>query len=322
MAIQFNFSLSDFKTAASIIYQHLNPTPQISWPLLNGRCGCETWVKHENHLPTGAFKVRGGLWYMENLVKSGADIAGVICATRGNHGQSVAFAARKHGLKAYIIIPHGNNPEKNRAMQGYGAELIEYGEDFNEALDHAQILAKQRGLHLFPSCHPHLIQGVGTYAIELINAVADLHTVYVPIGMGSGICGTITARNALNLKTKIVGVVAENAPAYANSFASGKFQTSETANTLADGLAVRVPDEYALECILHGAERVVMVSEEEILQAMQYYFIDTHNIAEGAGAAPLAALLKERDNLQGKKVGLILSGGNVDRSLYEQVLRD
>jgi len=289
--------------------------------LLNERCNCEVWVKHENYLPTGAFKVRGGIWYVENLHKDRPDIDTVITATRGNHGQSVACATHMKGIKALVVVPYGNNPDKNRAMKGYGAELIEHGDDFNEAKDHAQNLAQERGLHMFPSIHPYLIQGVGSYSLELFNAAPSLDTVYVPVGMGSGICGMIAARNALGVNTRIVGVVAANAPTYALSFEAKKPVPTSSANTLADGLAVRVPDPEALEYMLNNVHRIITVAEEEILAAIHHYFNDTHNIAEGAGASPLAALLKDKDSLQGKKVGLILSGGNIDQSLLERALR-
>lgn len=314
------FSRADLESAASFIYRHIQPTPQISWPLLSERSGCDVWVKHENHLPTGAFKIRGGLWYTDTLVRRSPEISGVIAATRGNHGQSVALAAGKKGLKATVVVPEGNSREKNRAMQGYGAELIEYGRDFNDAYLYAQSLAEERQLHLFPSFDPLLVQGVGTYSMELLKAVPDLHTVYVPIGLGSGICGMIAARRALNLKTEIVGVAAENAPAYALSFEAGKLKETDLPDTLADGVAVRVPHAQALEAILKGVVRIVTVSESEIKTAMGIYYSDTHNIAEGAGACPLAALLKEKDKMQGKKIGLVLSGGNVDWDLYCSVL--
>lgn len=317
----FDITLSQLQAAAATIYKHITPTPQISWPLLNERCACEVWVKHENHLPTGAFKVRGGIWYVENLNKESPEIDKVITATRGNHGQSVAYATRMKGIKAIVVVPHGNNADKNRAMLAYGVELIEHGDDFNEAKDHAQKLAQQRRLHMFPSIHSWLIQGVASYSLELLKAAPALDTVYVPVGMGSGICGMIAVRNALGVKTDIVGVVAANAPTYALSFEQQKPIAADSADTLADGLAVRVPDPQALEYMLNNVERIVTVSEEDILAAIHYYFTDTHNVAEGAGASPLAALLKEKDSLQGKKAGVILSGGNIDQSLFERALR-
>ena len=304
-----NFSLDDFGRAAAQVYEVLAPSPQISWPLLNERTGCDVLVKHENHLPTGAFKVRGGICYTSELAREHPETPGVIAATRGNHGQSVAFSAARHGLAAVIVVPHGNSREKNRAMQGYGAELIEHGRDFDEALVHAQALAESRGLHMFQSFDPRLVCGVGTYGIELLRAAPDLDAVYV-----------ITARNALGLQTEVIAVGAEQAPAYALSFAAGEVCETTSANTLADGVAVRIPHPQALEFMLTGASRIVSVSETEILDAMGFYFTDTHNIAEGAAATPLAALLQEREQMRGKKVGLILSGGNVDAELFEQVL--
>jgi len=315
-----HFTLADFDRAWSVIRKHLSPSPQIRWPLLCERSACEVWVKHENHLPTGVFKIRGGLWYTENMVKGHREIKGVVAATRGNHGQSVALASRIYGTRAVVVVPYGNSVEKNRAMVAYGAELIEHGRDFHEALDYARQLAHERALHMFPSFHPLLVQGVGTYGVELLSAVGDLHTVYVPIGLGSGICGMIAARDALNLTTEVVGVVAANAPAYALSFRKGDIETTDTADTLADGLAVRVPHKPAFDVIHKGASRIVEVSEEELSQAIRTYFTDTHNIAEGAAAAPLAALLNEKAQMEGKRVALVLSGGNVDWETYSRIV--
>ena len=312
--------LDEITVAAELIYRHLRPTPEICWPLICERAGTEVWVKHENHTPIGAFKLRGGLVYLDDLMKSAPETRGVIAATRGNHGQSVAYAARRAGIAAVMVVPHGNSVEKNRAMCALGAELIEHGEDFNAAYDRAGELAAERGLHAFPSYHPLLVCGVATYGLELFHAVPDLDTVYVPIGLGSGIHGVISARDALGLKTRVVGVVAERAAAYALSFEAGRPISTEACDTMADGVAVRIPNAEALEVILKGAERVVTVSEGEIGAAMRAYYTDTHNLAEGAGATPLAALLKEKDIMAGKKVGLILSGGNVDAEVYRGIL--
>jgi threonine dehydratase len=308
------------ETALETITAHMAPTPHIRWPLLASRTGAEVWVKHENHTPIGAFKIRGGLNYMNRLKSEQPDCPGVITATRGNHGQSVALAASMAGFKATVLVPFGNNPEKNAAMIAFGAELIEHGEDFQESYEYAGGLAAEKGLREIPPYHPWLIQGVGTYALEFLSAEPDLDTVYVPIGMGSGISGLIAARDGLGLTTKIVGVVAENAPCYALSFEAGKPVATNSSDTLADGMACRTPDPAAVEVIHKGAERIVKVSEDEILAAMGDYFTDTHNVAEGAGAAPLAALLQERDKMGGKKVGLILSGGNADKELFARVL--
>ncbi|MFQ5785145.1 MAG: threonine dehydratase [Alphaproteobacteria bacterium] len=315
-------NLAEIEAAAEIVHRAILPTPQICWPLLSERAGCEVWVKHENHTPIGAFKVRGGLVYLDELAKSHADLPGILTATRGNHGQSVAFAARAHGVKAVVVVPHGNSAEKNRAMRAFGAELVEHGADFNAAHDHARRLAEARDLHMLPSFHPMLVRGVASYSLELFSAVPDLDALYVPIGLGSGICGAIAARDGLGRKTRIVGVVAEKAPTYALSFAAGEPVATNAADTLADGLAVRIPDTQALDIIRQGVERIVAVSEDEILAAMRHYFSDTHNLAEGAGAASLAALLKERDEMRGKKVGLILSGGNLDREVYLRAIDD
>ena len=312
--------LATLQAAAALIYRSMTATAQIRWPLLGMRCGCEVWVKHENHTPTGAFKIRGGLVYMDDLARHHPDTPGVIAATRGNHGQSVAYAARAHGIKAVVVVPFGNSVGKNLAMQAYGAELIEHGDDFNAAFDYATTLAEERGLRMMPSYSELLVRGVATYSLELLSAAPELHTFYVPIGLGSGICGAIAARDALNLKTRIVGVVADKATAYALSFEAKRPVSTNSADTFADGVAVRVPNPDALEVILKGVERVVTVSDDEILAAMGHYFDDTHNIAEGAGAAPLAALLQERDAMAGKQVGLVLTGGNLDRDLYMRAL--
>jgi threonine dehydratase len=312
--------LGEIAAAAESIYRHFGPTPEYCWPLICERAGTEVWVKHENHTPIGAFKVRGGLVYLDDLMKRAPKTRGVIAATRGNHGQSVAYAARRAGIEAVVVAPHGNSVEKNRAMRAFGAELIEHGEDFNAALERAEELAAARGLHAFPSYHPLLVRGVASYGLELLRAVPDLDTVYVPIGLGSGINGVISARDALGLKTRVVGVVAEQAAAYALSFEAGRPVSTETCDTLADGVSVRVPSAEALEVMLKGAERVVTVSEGEIEAAMRAYYTDTHNLAEGAGAAPLAALLKEKDKMAGRKAAVILSGGNVDTEVYRGVL--
>ena len=315
--------LPDLKTleaAAQLVHRVIPPTPQICWPLVCQRAEAEVWVKHENHTVAGAFKVRGGLVYMEALKQREPRIAGVIAATRGNHGQSVAFAAKRAGLRSVIVVPHGNSREKNRAMRALGAELIECGSDFQEAFEHAARLAEAERLHFVPSFEAALVAGVASYALELFSAVANFDAVYVPIGMGSGICGVIAVREALGLRTEVVGVVASGAPAYALSYAAGRPIATESALTIADGIACRVPDPEALLIISKGASRVANVTDDEIRAAMRHLFSDTHNAAEGAGAAPLAALLKERDRMRGRRVALILSGGNVDREVFAETL--
>jgi threonine dehydratase len=313
-------SLAEIQAAAELVHRVIPPTPQIRWPLLSARVGAETWVKHENHSPVGAFKLRGGLVYMEALRRREPTVSGVIAATRGNHGQSVAFAASRAGLRAVIVVPYGNSREKNAAMQALGAELVEYGNDFQEAYEHSAKLAEAGNLHLVRSFDGTLVAGVATYALELFGAVADLDTVYVPIGMGSGICGVVAVRNALGLRTEVVGVVASRAPAYARSFAAGRPVASDVGPSIADGLACRVPDAGALEIMLRDVSRIVAVDEDEIQAAMRHLFSDTHNVAEGAGAAALAALLQERGRMQGRRVAVILSGGNVDPGVFAQTL--
>jgi threonine dehydratase len=316
------FTLDDLEDAARQVHAVMPPTPQYAWPLLGARLGAEVWVKHENHTPLGAFKVRGGIVYMAGLKAAQPDLTGVIAATRGNHGQSIAFAARRAGLTATIVVPHGNSVEKNAAMRALGAALIEHGSDFQAALDHARDLSKSRGLFFVESFAPDLVRGVASYALELFRGASPLDTVYVPIGLGSGICGVIAARDALGLKTEVVGVCAERAAAYALSFAARKPVSTNSADTLADGMACRVPNESALPPIFAGAARIVTVSEDEIRAAMRHYFTDTHNVAEGAGAAPLAAALKERARNLGKRVALVLSGGNVDRATFAAILAE
>jgi threonine dehydratase len=305
---------------ADVVHAAMGPTPQICWPLLSAEAGTEVWVKHENHLPTGAFKVRGGVVYMAKLRRDQPQVTGVICATRGNHGQSVAFGAARNGLKATIVVPEGNSRSKNAAMKAFGAELIEHGHDFQASLEYARELGAERKLHFVQSFHPWLIEGVATYGFELFTAQPDLDTVYVPIGLGSGICSVIVARDAFGLKTKVVGVVSANAAAYALSFKAGKPVSTNSADTLADGMACRVPVDGAVAIINKGADRIVQVTEDEIRKAMRLYFDLIHNVAEGAGAAALAALSQEGAAKAGKKVGLILSGGNVDAPLFQSVL--
>ena len=316
------FKLSEIEDAAALVHQHVPPTPQHRWPLLCRRTGCEVWVKHENHTPIGAFKLRGGITYLSDLRRRQPDLPGVITATRGNHGQSIASAAAILGLKATVVVPEGNSVEKNAAMKAQGANLVIRGHDFQAALEHARELAAADGLYMVESFDPALVVGVASYSFELFSKLPDLDTVYVPIGLGSGISGTMASRDALERKTKVVGVVAENAAAYALSFAQGKPVSTNSADTFADGMACRVPVAEAVALINAGAERVVTVTEEEIKSAVRAYYSDTHNLAEGAGAAPLAALIKEKDLMAGKKVGLILSGGNIDKALYREILAD
>ena len=312
----------EISAATELVRRYMQPTAQHCWPLLSARCGAEIWVKHENHSPTGAFKVRGGLIYMDSIKRRAPNTSGVITATRGNHGQSVAFAARASCIASVVVVPHGNSCEKNAAMKAFGAELIEHGKDFNDSFDFAKTQAIERDLTFFPSFDPDLVAGVATYAMELLMAVPDLEAIYVPIGLGSGICGVLSARDALGSKADVIGVVAKNAPTYALSWETGKQMPTNTADTFADGLAVRIPDPRALEAILAGAARVVTVSEDEMRAAVRYYYTDTHNLVEGAGAASLAAFLQEKNVMSGKKVGVILSGGNIDRSVYLDILSE
>lgn len=314
------FSQTELAAAAELVHRRMQPTPQYDWPGLSAATGAEVWVKHENHAPTGAFKVRGGITFIDWLRRAHPDSPGICTATRGNHGQSQARAAVAAGLRALIYVPKGNSVEKNAAMRGYGAELVEFGEDFDTAKQEAMRMAEVEGLSVVPPFHPELVRGVATYGYELFSALRDLDTVYVPIGCGSGICGTILARDALGVKTEIVGVVSDRAQTAKLSFEAGALVETDSARTFADGMAVRVPVADALAIYGRGAARVVSVSEEEIADAMRLYYTATHNLAEGAGAAPLAALMQERDRMQGKRVGVILSGGNIDMGWFRTVL--
>jgi len=316
----YKLTRDDLERAARMVYQTLGPTPQFAWPLLSAELNADVWVKHENFTPTGAFKVRGGLVYFHELLAAGPRPAGVISATRGNHGQSVGYAARKNKVAATIVVPHGNSLEKNAAMRALGVELIEHGTDFQESREYAARLAIERGLHMIPAFHPHIVRGVATYALELLRGVPDLATVYVPIGQGSGISGMIAARDALGLKTEIVGVVSAHAPAYKLSFESRKAVEHAVTTELADGMACRVPDAAALDIIWRGAARVLEVTDAEVAAAMRLYFSATHSTAEGAGAAPLAAALQERVRNGGKRIAVVLTGGNVDRDVFARVL--
>src|SRR5215469_3395551 len=320
--IDFLPSIGDIKSAQDLVYSVMRPTPQMVWPLLCERLGAELWVKHENHTPIGAFKARTAVVYAAEVFKQNKRITGLVTATRGNHGQSVALAARRFGVPAYIVVPSGNSPEKNAAMQAQGGTLIEHGHDYQASKEHAQTLAAERGWHFVPSYHPNIVKGVATYWLEFFSAVNHLDLVYVPIGQGSGICSCVAIRNALNLRTKIVGVVAEGAPAYALSFEAGRKVVAPVTTLLADGMACRVPDDASLAVVLENVERVLQVSEEEIRQAMRMIFTDTYNVAEGAGAAGFAAALKEKNALSGARVGIVLTGGNVDRDVFARVLAD
>jgi threonine dehydratase len=314
------FTLDDLEAARVVVRRAMPPTPQYAWPLLKARTGIDLVVKHENHTPCGAFKVRGGLVYVDRLRRERPDVTGIVSATRGNHGQSLAYAGVRAGLHVVIVVPHGNSVEKNAAMRAFGAELVEHGRDFDEARDFATGLAVERGYEFVRSFQPDLVRGVATYAQELFAAEPDLDTVFVPIGLGSGICGVIGVRDLMGLKTKVVGVVSNRANAYRLSVEGGHIVTTNSAMTFADGMATRRPEPDAVEIIRGGAERIVEVTDDEIADAMRAYYEDTHSIAEGAGAAPLAAAMAERGTLAGRRVGVILCGQNIDRSWFRTVL--
>lgn len=299
-------TLSQIESAKALIRE----TPTYRWPLLEAGLGCEVWLKHENHTPVGAFKIRGGLVYMDELTRLHPQVTGVIAATTGNHGQSIAFAAQSHGLRTVIVVPHGNNPEKNLAMRSLGAELIEHGREFQDALEFSRKLAAQEGLHAVPSFHPWLVRGVATYGMELFRSVPDLDAVFVPIGLGSGFCGVVAAREALGLKTKIVGVVSEHAPAYAWSFHQKRLIEQPSSTRIAEGVACKTPNPEALDQVMAYAHEIIMVSDDEALLAMREILQATHNVAEGAGALAYAAVKKTSDQWQGKRVACVLTGGN------------
>jgi threonine dehydratase len=315
-------TIDEIRAAQELVYSVMQPTPQIVWPLLCERLDTHVWVKHENHTPIGAFKARTAVVYAAELFRRTSGITGLVTATRGNHGQSVALAARRFNVPAHVVVPNGNSCEKNAAMRAQGAHLIEFGSDYQEAREHAEKLAQEHGWHFVPPYHRDIVKGVATYWLEFFSAVADLDAVYVPIGMGSGICSCSAVRNGMNLRTTIIGVVAEGAPAYALSFEGGRKITAPVTTLLGDGMACRVPDDESLAVVLQNVDHIVRVSEAEIRQAMKIYFTDTHNVSEGAGAAGLAAALKEKQALKGRRVGLVISGGNVDHDVFARVLQD
>jgi len=314
------FSLAQLKQASDLVHGVFPATPQYNWPQLSEACGCEVWVKHENHTPTTAFKVRGGLVLIDALMKSDNPPKGLISATIGNHGQSLAFAGNRAGLPVTIVVPEGNNEDQNRAIKSHGANLVIYGHDFEAARQHSLKLQHELGYRAVAPFERELVLGVATYALELFTQVNDLDTVYVPIGMGSGIAGLIKTRDLLGLKTKIVGVVATGAPTFALSFAAGKIINTDTAQTIADGVKTRSPMQAAFDIIKQGCDHIVQVSDNEIAQAMLQYYQATHNLAEGAGAITLAALIKEKEKMFGKKVAVILTGGNIDYQRFTQYI--
>ena len=315
-----SFSLDQLSEARSLVARYVPPTPQYAWPLLGEALGAEVWVKHENYTPTGAFKMRGGLVYVDRYVRRASQPSPLIAATRGNHGQSVAFAGRVFGLGVSIVMPHGNSPDKNDSMRALGATLIEHGHDFQAAVEHARLLAEERELHMVPSFHPDLVLGVATYAHELFTGAPELDAVYVPVGLGSGICGLIGVRDLLGLRTEIIGVVSERAPATALSFAARRPITTDSANTFMDGVACRTPDPVAIETIVKGAARIVEVSDDLGAEAVRVLYRTTHSLPEPAGATALAGLLSERDLQRGKRVAVVISGGNMDAPILAQIL--
>lgn len=319
-----NFSREEIEAAQRTVYAAMPATPQYAWPLLGARLGCRVWAKHENHTPLGAFKVRGGLTYMEALARTQPAVRHVVSATRGNHGQSIGFAAARHGLAATIVVPHGNSVEKNAAMRALGVQLVEHGDDFQAASEHAARLADTEGLHRVPSFARDLVRGVATGWVEFFEALKQAGDVpavlFIPIGLGSGFAGAAAARRHCGVTTKLVGVVSTHATAYRDSFRAGRPLDAPVSTLLADGMACRTPVPESLAVLATEAEDVVAVSDDEVAQAMRWLFTDTHNVAEGAGAAALAAAMQQRDRWQGRSVGIAVSGGNVDAEVYARVL--
>lgn len=313
-------SLARIREAQTSVYRFMPPTPQYSWPLVNQRLGCEAWLKHENHTPVGAFKIRGALLFMDSLLQAQPDLKGVVAATRGNHGQGVATAAHLNGVKCIIVVPHGNSLEKNQAMIAQGADLVEHGQDFQESLEFAQSLAAERGFLMIPSFHETLVLGTATYAVELFEGAPVMDIVYVPVGLGSSISGVSAARNALGLKTEIVGVVASKSPSYSLSFSRRQVTEAPAATVLADGLACRKPNPNAMEIIWQNVSRIIEVTDEEIACSMRALYHDTHNVAEGAAASSMAAAMRETETNRGKRIGIVLTGGNVDALVFARVL--
>ena len=310
--------MDEIRAAAELVAGYLPSTPQYTWPQIDARAGRTVWVKHENHMPVGAFKVRGGLVYMNALRAELAPGSTVISATRGNHGQSIALAARENGFRSVIVVPKGNSVEKNAAMRALGAELIEHGDDFQAATEHAMALEAEHGWHRVKAVSRHLVAGVATGFLEMLTAHPEIETMYVAVGMGSAICGAIAVRDGLGLKTEIVGVTSSSAPATAMSYAAGRVTEAEAATRIADGVACRKPDAEAIETMVQGVARVIEVGDEAVEEAMRIYFADTHNVAEGAGAIGLAAMLQ--DEGAGGVCGVVLSGGNVDSAVFARVL--
>ena len=314
------FSVRELESALAVVHSAMPPTPQFAWPLLKQRVGADVIIKHENHTPTGAFKVRGGLVYLDRLKRERPDVKGVITATRGNHGQSLAFACARAGIACTVVAPFGNSTEKNAAMKAFGAELVEHGRDFDEARERAEQIAAKRRYEYGKSVDRDLVLGVSTYAYELFTAEPELDAVYVPIGLGSGVCGVIAARDALKRKARVIGVISDRANTYRLSLDAGRCVPTNSALTFADGMAVRIPDAEALDIMRRGMERLIEVTDDEIAEAIRILYMDTHTLAEGAGAAAFAALMQERERMKGKRVAVVVSGQNIDRPWMQTVL--
>lgn len=313
-------SLSDVYAARERIASHVRPTPLQQHPLLNAELGGDLWVKHENHNPTGAFKVRGGLNLVSSLTPD-ERARGVVTASTGNHGQSIALACQLHGVACTVFVPVGNNPEKNAAMRGFGATLIEGGADFDEARERCERAAVETGARYVHSANePLLIAGVGTYALEIFEALPDADVVLVPIGGGSGACGLITVRNGLGAPARIIGVGAEQADAVARAWRTGERIDGTSAATFAEGIATRVTFDLTFGILRRSLDDFVLLSEAELEAGVRLALRATHNLAEGAGAAAIAAAMKLGDQLRGKKVVAVMSGGNLHTERLRSIL--
>lgn len=313
-------TLNDVRAARERIAPHIRPTPLMRHPLLEAESGIELWVKHENHNPTGAFKVRGGLNVIGSL-DTDERSRGVVTASTGNHGQSIAMACRMHGVACTVFVPEGNNPDKNAAMRAYGAALEEVGRDFDEAREACETRATETGARYVHSANePLLLAGVGTYALEIFETLVDIDTVFVPIGGGSGACGLITVRNGTGLKTRIVGVGAANADAVYRSWHGPERVVGTSAATFADGVATRVTFDLTFGLLKSHLDDFCVLTEAELAEGVRIALRTTHNLAEGAGAAAIAAAVKHRAKFQGRRVVAVMSGGNIDTSTLRRIL--
>ena len=313
-------SLHDVESARSRVYAHVRPTPLIHYPLLDAWTGCETWVKHENHNPTGAFKIRGGLNLVAQLTPEECR-RGVVSASTGNHGQSIAFACRAHGVSCHIYVPVGSNPDKMAAMRALGATVVEYGRDFDEARQRVEMLAPREGWRYVHSANePHLIAGVGTLALEIFDELPDVEAIFTPVGGGSGASGCCIVRSGRGSRARVVGVQASGADAFARSWRGPARVEADRVATIADGMATRMTYDLTFSILKSQLDEVVTLNEDELKDAVRAALQLTHNLAEPAGAAPLAAARRMAHELAGRKVVCVMTGGNIDMTTLRMVL--